>query len=333
MDRLQSIINVDLNVITENIIPDTPTWLISRPVVDFSLHTTKKDNQTPELHKILHHLYIENKPDFKYIYTDGSKDCSGTSAAAITDNYTAECKICSDASIFTAEAHAIVLALRFIESSTDNRFIIFSDSIFCLQATANMKFEHPSILAIIQLHRRIVQSGNKEIILCWIPSHVGIKGNESADAAAKRALLNALDSTVKIPYTDLKAKTTAYFKLLFQNRWNNVSFDKLRSIKEEIGKTVFANISARRDEIVLHRARIGHTHLTHAYLLRGEDAPECVNCQCLLTVEHLLLRCPVLDNIRLKYFSSINTLQQLFKDITPTLILNYLKEINYCEKF
>jgi len=34
----------------------------------------------------------------------------------------------------------------------------------------------------------ILAKNGKNIILCWIPSHVGILGNEKADATAKSAL-------------------------------------------------------------------------------------------------------------------------------------------------
>src|SRR6218665_934834 len=34
----------------------------------------------------------------------------------------------------------------------------------------------------------------------------------------------------------------------------------------------------RRDELDLARLRIGHTYLTHSYLLRNDDAPQCVGC-------------------------------------------------------
>ena len=38
------------------------------------------------------------------------------------------------------------------------------------------------------------------------------------------------------------------------------------------------------DTVLLNRSRIGHTRLTHSYLLSGDDLPECGTCQCPLTV-------------------------------------------------
>ena len=44
---------------------------------------------------------------------------------------------------------------------------------------------------------------NKDIIFCCVPSHVGIKGNEKADSAAKSAL-DLPHAEVGVPYTDFK---------------------------------------------------------------------------------------------------------------------------------
>ena len=43
-----------------------------------------------------------------------------------------------------------------------------------------------------------------DIVFCWIPSHIGIRGNTKADTAAKQALQLPI-TDFKIPYTDLKA--------------------------------------------------------------------------------------------------------------------------------
>ena len=36
---------------------------------------------------------------------------------------------------------------------------------------------------------------------------------------------------------------------------------------------------SRRDTVLQNRLRIGHTRLTHSYLLSGDDVPECGTCQ------------------------------------------------------
>ena len=83
---------------------------------------------------------------------------------------------------------------------------------------------------------------------------------------------------------------------------------------------------------MLHRARIGHTYLTHLYLLKDEDQPECIPCQASLTVEHILLDCIDFALVRPKYFN-VATLNQLFNTVPPVKIINYLKEIGLYSKF
>ena len=114
--------------------------------------------------------------------------------------------------------------------------------------------------------------------------------------------------------TDLRQKVNAHFITKWQTRWNTTAFNKLQTVKSQIGETELKNIVKRREEVVLHRARVGHTHLTHSYLLRGEDATECIPCQCLLTVEHVLIHCVDFALIRIKY-CSVTSIKQLFDTV------------------
>lgn len=58
--------------------------------------------------------------------------------------------------------------------------------------------------------------------------------------------------------------------------------------------------ASRRKSVVLCHLRIGHTWLTHGYLLRREDLPEC-RCGALLTVVLLLLDCLLLAALWLSF--------------------------------
>ena len=111
-------------------------------------------------------------------------------------------------SIFTAEVCAVKLALNVISVNKHNKFIIFSDSISVLTSLRNKKLEYPLIVKL--LSRLDSMSSHKEIIMCWIPSHIGVSVNERADLAARLGL-DLSPNNISIPYTNLKPQTINSF--------------------------------------------------------------------------------------------------------------------------
>ena len=81
----------------------------------------------------------------------------------------------------------------------------------------------------------------------------------------------------------------------------------------------------RRDSVLLNRLRIGHTRLTHSFLLSGDDLLECGTCQCPLTVKHILVECVDLKDVRNKHFVASST-KDLFDTIEAHKIIDFIKE-------
>ena len=96
-------------------------------------------------------------------------------------------RIPDDSSFFTAEAKAIDLALYFISTcDANNKFIIFSDWISVLKAMNHTSSKNPQIQKLLVKSPELL--AYKENVLCWIPSHIGIQGNETVDEQAKTFL-------------------------------------------------------------------------------------------------------------------------------------------------
>ena len=89
---------------------------------------------------------------------------------------------------------------------------------------------------------------------------------------------------------------------MWQREWDTAVNNKLHATKPLIGEQPSAYRSVRRDEVVLSRLRLGHSYLTHSYLLKGELPPECVTCNCRLTIRHILVDCIEYDFFRLILF-------------------------------
>ena len=80
------------------------------------------------------------------------------------------------------------------------------------------------------------------------------------------------------------------------------------------------------------RACIGHTYITHSFLLKGEPMPQCIPCHWALSVKHILIDCVDFALIRQKYFQ-VSSMKDLLDKVDPSLIINFIKEIGLFYKF
>ena len=69
--------------------------------------------------------------------------------------------------------------------------------------------------------------------------------------------------------------------------------NKLNKVKPLLEDRKLPGNLSRREEIVLSRLHIGHTHLTHSNQMNGEDLLKCVTCDCKLTVENTLMNAEI----------------------------------------
>ena len=61
---------------------------------------------------------------------------------------------------------------------------------------------------LVLLHNR----KKVRVNFCWVPSHVGVDGNERADIMAKAATRLQAVSKVEVAFEDLKIRITSYFR-------------------------------------------------------------------------------------------------------------------------
>ena len=199
--------------------------------------------------------------------------------------------------------------------------MIFSDSLSSLQALQGVGVDNPFLMHIHNQYRILTEEHCKIVILC--------SGNEAADKAAKTAL-NLPVTLMPMHFADFKPKINAYIDLLWQQRWDGLVHNKLR-LQPEIEPPKLLGCTTRREEVVLSRLRIGHTNLTHVYLIRREEQPQCTACQCPLTVQHILIECADFLETREKYFT-VQDMKELFEKVSLEDIFGYLKEIGLFRK-
>ena len=79
----------------------------------------------------------------------------------------------------------------------------------------------------------------------------------------------------------------------WQKSWENISLsNKLRNVKLFLKQLKYPPDTKRMEEITITRAKIGHSHLTRAHLIRKEPTPVCDTCNATLIIKHIVINCP-----------------------------------------
>ena len=321
---------IDLDQIEKTCLPSFPPWTLPTPEVNFDLTRYKKGSVPNELFQAAFKEMLESYSGFTQIYTDGSKseEPSTVGSAAVQlqkSPQTLKHRLLDKSSIFSAELQAILLAFDHIKKSKLTDFVILSDSLSALQAIDNNKFDHPLLVEIRTQHYILLEMG-KDIIFAWVPSHVGIRGNRLADQAANTAREGKTKSKTTA-FADFKPAVNKYVHTLWQKSWDEETGNKLHKIVKKIDDPLLRCRPNRREEVVLCRLHIGHSYFTHAHLLKGEEAPYCYACDELETLEHLLISCIDLKEVRDKFFTA-ESMELLFRNVPPNDIFEYLRYID-----
>ncbi|GFO18986.1 ribonuclease hi [Plakobranchus ocellatus] len=120
----------------------------------------------------------------------------------------------------------------------------------------------------------------------------------------------------------------AYINSVWQRDWDAEGANKLHEVLPNLGADLHrrGEGAGRKRETAMCRLWVVHTWLTQSYLLKNEEQPFCYACDSLYTVRHISIECPDFQDTRRKYFS-VTDLYRLFREVNPSRIVVYLKDL------
>ena len=164
--------------------------------------------------------------NIEYWYTDGS-GYGGRFGAGIyqpTRNYRESIPMGEWATVFQAEVLGILKCAEYLNnnSAEGKTIYICTDSQAALGALQKSHTESSVVWECMRALRRLGESN--KIILCWVPGHTGIQGNEVADELAKAGTLVDPESPpVGIPFAVGKLLIKEKMNKAHLQRWRNLS--------------------------------------------------------------------------------------------------------------
>jgi ribonuclease HI len=255
----------------------------------------RRDMEDEEKRRIVEETVEERGGQELVVYTDGSVEggivnggaacvCVWRGEKMIVRRAAGE--VCSS---YGAEAVAMKEALELIERLKPRGVMICSDSQGLLTAIKTDRTGGNKIIE--EVKAKIYKIAEEcEVVLQWVPGHVGLEGNEWADREANKAREEE-QGTAAIWFDSVKSLIRR--KVEYKPEWDE-------RIKKVYGKKIRREEDiSRRESVVLAQLRSGHCAETRYYQKRIGKIEEarCEMCEEEEEKEHWLT-CPAREGMR-----------------------------------
>ena len=262
---------------------------------------------------------------YTHIYTDGSVLENSKSGAAFlipSRQVSKQLYLGKQYSIFTAELVAIKYALLHIKNNikTFSKILICSDSKAAIMAIKNaVNKKRTALIMEIKDCIHYILDNNITITFFWIPSHCDILHNETVDKYAKKAASNATGSETLSLFLDYHEYHSLIDKIISE-QFNNALMSSnnhytTHCLSPDLHNRIIncqldpLSQSNRASYSTMAKLRLNalRTKYTHNILCK---------CGAEVSIKHLLLECPIVQNEIMN-----STLRPNFEFQKPTLSL------------
>lgn len=258
-------------------------------------HYKKKDTPPDILRYAALSTMNEKYPEDEWlrVYTDGShiEETGETGAGVYSKLFAQYAPVGKNRTNFDGELKAIYLALQQLiyRPNQFNKVVLLVDSQAAIHAATSNKQPQTAVLYEIRQALKHLKALNKSVAFQWVPSHIGLEGNEHADELAKKG------TTIKTSETTLEvgamkkliaSRTKIKNKLEAMEQSENKKWHKIRDEWDNYKK------KPRREAVAHFRLRTGHdclaAHLNRMGIVLSAECTICRAQNSTMDEDHLL---------------------------------------------
>lgn len=280
-----------------------PPWTAKLPATDIELTREVKKRDQPAALLALSRAKVDLLADRVHIYTDASRlDSQRVGAGCCVrlpptgETIEHSARLTDGVSVYAGELAAIRLAYEYVRQISEKtglgRFAIFSDSLSAIASIrAGRCKTRPNLFNDI-LHSMSVTEA--DVVLTWVPSHIGLEGNELADKLANiGANRPNVDHDIGLEIREEYSNVERYVERLWQAEWENGTTGAFfRRIEPNVRRSSEMVFRSRAMETMAHRLRLGACWVNAClHKVNVHETGLCDSCNVPETVQHFLLDC------------------------------------------